>query len=109
MLFTKSLELLHYLSTAKEFPTIKNISEIHGHDIFGLSLFTDSGLCIRLGFDSYENKFKRLTTVMADLERRNMKLGFLLIDLNDPAKITVQKKNVLGPMMPSGSKKGYRT
>jgi hypothetical protein len=29
---------------------------------------------------------------MADLERRNMKLGFLLIDLNDPAKIAVQKK-----------------
>ena len=108
-LFTKSLELLNYLSTAKEFPTIKNIAEINGHDIFGLSLFTDSGLCIRVGFDSYENKFKRLNTVMADLERRNMKLGFLLIDLNDPAKITVQKKNVLGPVMPSGLKKGYRT
>ena len=109
VLFAKSLELLQYLSTAKEFPTIKNISEIHGHDIFGLSLFTDSGLCIRLGFDSYENKFKRLATVMADLERRNMKLGFLLIDLNDPAKITVQKRNVLGPMIPAGSKKKYRT
>ena len=109
VLFTKSLELLRYLSTTKEFPTIKNVSEIHGHDIFGLSLFTDSGLCIRLGFDSYENKFKRLNTVMADLERRNMKLGFLLIDLNDPAKITVQKKNVLGPIIPAGSKKKYRT
>ncbi len=109
MLFAKSLELLQYLSTAKEFPTIKNVSEIHGHDIFGLSLFTDSGLCIRLGFDSYENKFKRLTTVMADLEKRNMKLGFLLIDLNDPAKITVQKKNVLGPIIPAGPKKKYRT
>jgi hypothetical protein len=46
---------------------------------------------------------------MADLERRNMKLGFLLIDLNDPAKITVQKRNVLGPMIPAGSKKKYRT
>jgi cell division protein FtsQ len=108
-LFTKSLELLRYLSTSKEFPTIRNISEIHGHDVFGLSLFTDRGLCIRLGFDSYENKLKRLTTVMADLERRNMKLGFLLIDLNDPAKITVQKKDVLGPIVPTGLKKGYRT
>jgi cell division protein FtsQ len=108
-LFTKSLDLLRYLSTSKEFPTIRNISEIHGHNVFGLSLFTDRGLCIRLGFDSYENKLKRLTTVMADLERRNMKLGFLLIDLNDPAKITVQKKDVLGPIVPTGSKKGYRT
>lgn len=108
-LFTKSLELLRYLSASKEFPTIKNIAEIHGHEVFGLSLFTDSGLCIRLGFDSYENKLKRLNAVMADLERRNMKLGFLLIDLNDPAKIAVQKKNVLSPIVPIGSKKGLRT
>jgi hypothetical protein len=46
---------------------------------------------------------------MADLERRNMKLGFLLIDLKDPAKITVQRKNVSGPVIPAGPKKGYRT
>jgi cell division protein FtsQ len=107
VLFTKSLDLLKYLSTSKEFPTMKNIAEIHGHDVFGLSLFTDSGLCIRLGFDSYENKLKRLTPIMADLERRNMKLGFLLIDLNDPAKITVQSKNVSGPVIRVGLKKGY--
>jgi cell division protein FtsQ len=100
---------LRYLSASKEFPTIKNIAEIHGHEVFGLSLFTDSGLCIRLGFDSYENKLKRLNAVMADLERRNMKLGFLLIDLNDPAKIAVQRKNVLSPAIPIGSKKGLRT
>ena len=108
-LFAKSLELLRYLSASKEFPTIRNIAEIHGHEVFGLSLFTDSGLCIRLGFDSYENKLKRLNAVMADLERRNMKLGFLLIDLNDPAKIAVQKKNVLGPIVPLVPKKGLRT
>ncbi len=108
-LFTKSLELLRYLSASKEFPTIRNIAEIHGHEAFGLSLFTDSGLCIRLGFDSYENKLKRLNAVMADLERRNMKLGFLLIDLNDPAKIAVQKKNVMSPAIPIAPKKGLRT
>jgi cell division protein FtsQ len=108
-LFTKSLELLRYLSASKEFPTIRNIAEIHGNEVFGLSLFTDSGLCIRLGFDSYENKLKRLNAVMADLERRNMKLGFLLIDLNDPAKIAVQKKNVLSPIVPLVPKKGLRT
>ncbi|MGA3207141.1 MAG: FtsQ-type POTRA domain-containing protein [Syntrophales bacterium] len=108
-LFVKSLELLRYLSASKEFPTIRNVAEIHGHEVFGLSLFTESGLCIRLGFDSYENKLKRLNTVMADLERRNMKLGFLLIDLNDPAKIAVQKKNVLSHAIPIAPKKGLRT
>jgi cell division protein FtsQ len=109
LMFTKSLELLRYLSASKEFPTIRNIAEIHGNEVFGLSLFTDSGLCIRLGLDSYENKLKRLNTVMADLERRNMKLGFLLIDLNDPAKIAVQQRNVLSPAIPIRSKKGLRT
>lgn len=109
VIFTKSLELLRYLSASNEFPTIKNVAEIHGNDVIGLSLFTDSGLCIRLGFDSYENKLKRLNTVMADLERRNMKLGFLLIDLNDPAKISVQKRNVLAPAIPIVPKKGLRT
>jgi cell division protein FtsQ len=109
VIFTKSLELLRYLSTSKEFPTIRNIAEIHGNEVFGLSLFTDSGLCIRLGFDSYENKLKRLNTVMADMERRNMKLGFLLIDLNDPAKISVQKRNVLSPAISIVPKKGLRT
>jgi cell division protein FtsQ len=109
LMFTKSLELLRLLSASKEFPTIRNIAEIHGHEVFGLSLFTDSGLCIRLGLDSYENKLKRLNTVMADLERRNMKLGFLLIDLNDPAKIAVQQRNVLSPAIPIRSKKGLRT
>jgi len=109
VLFTKSLELLKYLSTSKEFPTIRNIAEIHGNDVFGLSLFTDSGLCIRLGFDNYENKLKRLIPIIADLERRNMNLGFLLVDLNDPAKITVQRKNVSSPVIPAGPNKGFST
>ncbi len=109
VVFSKSLELLRYLSASNEFPTIRNVAEIHGHDVFGLSLFTDRGLCIRLGFDSYENKLKRLNTVMADLERRNMKLGFLLIDLNDPAKIAVQKGDMLSPSVPVAPKKGYKT
>jgi cell division protein FtsQ len=109
VLFTKSLELLKYLSTSKEFPTIRNIAEIHGSDVFGLSLFTDRGLCIRLGFDNYENKLKRLIPIIADLERRNMNLGFLLVDLNDPAKITVQRKNVSAPVIPARQNQGFST
>lgn len=109
LLLAKSLELLRFLSTVKDFPAINRVSEIHGHDVFGLSLFTDSGLCLQLGFDNYENKLKRLTPVMDDLERRNLKPGFLFIDVSDPTKITVQRKNVLGPAAPAGSKKEFRT
>ena len=108
-LLTKSLELLSFLSNLKDFPAINRVSEIHGHEVFGLSLFTDSGLCLQLGFDNYDNKLKRLAPVMADLDRRNLKPGYLLIDLSDLTKITVQRRNVLGPAAAPGSKKELRT
>lgn len=108
-LLNKSLELLTHLSNLQKFPAISRVSEIHSHDVFGLSLFTDSGLCLKLGFDNYENKFQRLVPVMEDLDRRDLKYGFLVIDLTDPAKITVQRKNILGPKAPEGSKHAFRT
>ena len=110
-LVKKSLSLLNDLAGIKDGPQIGNISEIHGNETFGLSLFTDAGLCLQLGFDGYENKLKRLTPVMADLDRKNLKTGFLLIDLSNPAKINVQRRNVLepaGPRKPAGAGKGFR-
>lgn len=108
-LLTKSLELLKLLSTLKNIPAINRVSEISGHELFGLSLFTDSGLCLQMGFDNFDNKLKRLAPVMDDLDRRNLKPGFLLIDLSDPTKITVQRRNVLGPAVPEVLKKELRT
>lgn len=108
-LLMKSLELLQFVSTLKDFPAITRVSEIHSHEVLGFSLFTDTGLCLQLGFDNYENKFKRLAPVMADLDRRNLKLGFLLIDLSDPTKVTVQRKNILGPAAPAALNKEFRT
>jgi cell division protein FtsQ len=108
-LLSKSLELLRYLSASKEFPNIRSIAEIHADEVLGFSLFTDNNLCLRLGYDYYENKIKRLMPVMADLERRNVPLKYLLIDLSDPAKITVQKRDILPPAGPGRRAKGYRT
>lgn len=107
-LVKKSLALLIYLAGAADIPDIGGVSEVHGNETFGLSLFTDVGLCLKLGFDGYENKLKRLTPVMADLDRKNLKEGFLLIDLSDPAKINVQQRNILGPEGPVGAGRGYR-
>jgi cell division protein FtsQ len=107
----KSLSLISYLTNAKDTPAIGAVSEIHGNETFGLSLFTDTGLCLQLGFDGYENKLKRLPPVMADLDRKNLKLGFLLIDLSNPSKINVQQRNVIGPSGSPGSAgagKGHR-
>lgn len=110
-LVKKSLSLLNDLAGIKDGPEIGKVSEIHGNETFGLSLFADTGLCLQLGFDGYENKLKRLTSVMADLDRKNLRTGFLLIDLSDPAKINVQKRNILepaGPRKPAGAGKGFR-
>ena len=108
-LVKKSLALLNDLAADKDGPEIGKVSEIHGNETFGFSLFTDTGLCLQLGFDGYENKLKRLIPVMADLDRKNLKTGFLLIDLSNPAKINVQRRNILEPAAePAGAGKGYR-
>ena len=110
-LVKKSLALLNYLAGAKGAPAIGAVSEVHGNETFGLSLFTDTGLCLQLGFDGFESKFQRLTPVMADLDRKNLKVGFLLIDLSDPAKVNVQQRNLLTPAGPAGTVgagKGHR-
>lgn len=110
-LLKKSLALLNDLAGIKNRPEIGNVSEIHGNETFGFSLFTDAGLCLQLGFDGYENKLKRLAPVMEDLDRKNLKTGFLLIDLSNPEKINVQRRNVMeaaGPRKPTGTGKGFR-
>jgi len=110
-LVKKSLALLSDIKGIKDGPDIGMVSEIHGNETFGLSLFTDTGLCLQLGFDGYENKLKRLIPVMADLDRKNLKTGFLLIDLSNPAKINVQRRSILepaGPKRPAGAGKGFR-
>ena len=111
-LLQKSLALLKHLATTTEFPSINAVSEVHGDDEFGFSIYTNTGLCLQLGFDCYENKLKRLIPVMADLERKNLKSVYLNIDLSDPAKITVKRSNILSPqepLGPHGSKNKYRT
>jgi len=100
----KSIDLLEYLSGYEEIPGLKNVSEIYDDRVFGLSLFTESGLCLLLGFDDFERKLQRLKPILADLGRRETR-GFLIIDLNNPHKVTVQGKELPTPVKKS---KGLR-
>ena len=109
VLLGKSIELLGLLGAAKTFLTVADCSEIHGNESLGLSLFTTGGLCIKLGFDSYENRLKRLQPVLADLERRNLNLRFVHVDPGDPTKVTIQRRNIAGPVTPSGAARGTKT
>jgi len=108
-LLGKSLELLQFLAKTADFPNIKVVSEVHGSERSGISVFTNNGLCLLLGFDNYENKFKRLPVVMADLDRRNQKAAFMQIDLSDPVKVTVQQRNILTPSETVPAKARYKT
>jgi len=96
----KSLELLDFMASYTEVPEIRNISEIHGDDLSGLSLFAE-GLCLKLGFGDYDAKLRRMKPVLADLARRKLS-GYFIIDLNNPGKVTVQLRDFRVPVKVSG-------
>jgi cell division protein FtsQ len=108
-LMVKAIALLRHLAASRDLTPYGKVSEINGNDVTGFTVYTDGGLCFRLGFDNYSNKFKRLSPVMADLERRNIKPAYLLVDLSDPTKITLQPRRLPGPPEPAGQAKAYRT
>jgi cell division protein FtsQ len=93
-LLSNSLKLLKAVSSSKEYSYLGTISEINIDNMFGLSLVFDKGLYLKLGADGFENKLKRLKTVLTDLENRGMKNKYLCIDLTDDSKVTIRRKNV---------------
>jgi len=97
-LLPEALELLQRAEACGMFLP-GSIAEIHGDETFGLFLFTSNGLCLRFGLKCYENKLKRLVPVLADLEHRNLKGGCLQIDLEDPTKITIERRNIKVPIL----------
>jgi cell division protein FtsQ len=83
------------------------ISEVHIDNVFGLSLVSNTGLYLKLGTTGFENKLKQLKLVLADLENRGLKNGYLCIDLSDESKVTVQRKNVPQRMEQDNKGKQY--
>jgi cell division protein FtsQ len=107
-LLKKTMDLLQYAAASKTFPQTSNISEVHNNDALGISVFTDKGICLHLGFDGFESKLARLSAVIADLEAKNLKLAYSNIDLSDPEKVTVKWKNLSIAAEASESKKGHK-
>ena len=91
--FSNAVYLLKTVINSRQYAYLGAISEAHLDEIYGLSLFTVTGLYLKLGMDNFENKLRQLKLVMADLEKRGIKKGYLCIDLCDESKITVQRKN----------------
>jgi cell division protein FtsQ len=92
-LLADALKLLEALTASDRHAFLGTVSEIHISDVFGLSMLTDKGLHLKLGRDNFESKLRQLDVVLADLEKRGMKDGHLLVDLADISKVTVQRKD----------------
>ncbi len=108
-LLLSTLNLLKNMSASNRYNYLGGISEVNVDDIFGISLLTDNGLYLKLGKDNYEKKLNQLSLVMADMEKRGLRKGYIFVDICDITKITIQYKNV--SERPEQGKKGkeYRT
>jgi len=93
-LFLSALHLLDAWSGSQRFAYLGTVSEIHMDDVFGISVITDKGLCLKLGTEKFEKKISRLKGVLEDLEKRGMRTAFLCVDLSDESKVTVQRSNI---------------
>jgi len=108
-LLLSTLNLLQTMAASNRYSYLGAISEVNVNDIVGVSLLTDTGLYLKLGTDNYEKKLNKLSAVMADMEKRGMRKGYLFVDICDATKITIQYRNV--SERPEQEKKGkeYRT
>ena len=108
-LLLSTLNLLQTMSASNRYSYLGTIAEVNVRDVVGVSLLTDTGLYLKLGTDNYEKKLNTLSVVMADLEKRGMRKGYLFVDICDATKITIQYRDVAE--RPEQEKKGkeYRT
>jgi cell division protein FtsQ len=95
-IFLNTLNILKTVSASGKFNYLGAISEVNVDDVFGLSVLTDTGLYLKLGKDNYESKLKQLNVVMADLEMRGMRKGYIIVDICDIKKITISHKDISG-------------
>jgi len=93
-LFHEAVKLLDLMRSKAFITPPETLAEIHGDPRVGISLITTTGMCLFLGQDNFEGKLSRLSLIVADLERRELRANYVRIDLSDPTKVIVQPTNV---------------
>jgi cell division septal protein FtsQ len=87
-LIAKALELLRFVNQGKT-SLLGEISEIHMEKAFGIHCFTKAeGLEIRMGWEDFEEKLKRLPLIWSDLRKRG--LSAYSIDCSDLTRMVVK-------------------
>jgi len=87
-LINKALELLRMVSQERV-PPLEEISEIHMEKAFGIHCFTKSeGVEVKMGWEDFEEKLKRLPLIWSDLRRRGF--SAVSIDCSDLKRMVVK-------------------
>jgi cell division septal protein FtsQ len=87
-LIAKALELLRFVNQGKAFP-LGEISEIHIEKASGIHYFTRAeGLEVRMGWEDFEEKLKRLPLIWSDLRKRGLSADS--IDCSDLTRMVVK-------------------
>ncbi len=88
-LIAKALECLTVVDRNGTSP-LQGVSEIRMEKIFGIYCFTQTGgLEVRMGWDQFEEKLRRLSLIWADLQKRRITVRS--IDCSDPKRMVVKK------------------
>ena len=88
-LITKALELLK-ITDKEKVPPLEQVSEIHMEKTFGIYCFTQAeGIEVRMGWEHFEEKLKRLSLIWSDLQKRGFSVAS--IDCNDLKRMVVKK------------------
>lgn len=88
-LITKALELLRAADEEKASP-LEEISEVHMEKAFGVQCFTQTeGLEVRMGWDHFGEKLKRLSLIWSDLQKRGWSASS--IDCSDLERMVVKR------------------
>jgi cell division protein FtsQ len=88
-LIAKALEFLKIVDQEMASP-LKEVSEIRMERVFGIRCFTKSGgVEVRMGWDQYEEKLRRLSLIWSDLQKKGISPGS--IDCSDLRRMVVKK------------------
>lgn len=88
-LITKAIELLRIADRERASP-LEEISEVHMEKTSGLYCFTQTeGLEVRLGWDQFGEKLKRLSLIWSDLQKRRWSAAS--IDCSDLKRMVVKR------------------
>jgi cell division septal protein FtsQ len=88
-LIMKALELLR-IADREKVPPLEEISEIHMEKIFGIQCFTKTeGLEVRMGWEQFGEKLKRLSFIWSDLRKRGF--SAISIDCSDLKRMVVKR------------------